>query len=131
MSKIKKVITSLLLVIAGAGGLAAYEFQRNGTPVIRKDTTTPLYTIGEVEGYGRALSAGHHVVKFGPMFFGLYPGGLAFRSPEEAASYLKNNGWDTRKWSIYLTSGDYKLDATDGFTNKSLIVEEHVSSQSP
>lgn len=119
-------ITKFTLVIAAAlisvAGLGAIELQRKATPVVRETIIAPIYTIGEVKGYGEALAAGKRVVKFGPMFWGLYPGGLAFETADVAHAYLSDQGLDHNKWSVFSLSGDYNIDATEGFTNKSLLV---------
>jgi len=56
------------------------------------------------------------------MFLGLYTGGLAFSKPEEAKTYMRENDWDRSKWDVYLLSGDYDMDVTNGHINKSLLV---------
>ena len=66
-----------LVFLAVAGGVF-FEFQRNSKPTVRADTNNPVYTLGELQSYDPTLSDGQTVVKFGPMFLGIYPGGLVF-----------------------------------------------------
>lgn len=125
-SKISLAALASLTLIAGLG---AYEFQRNAAPIVRDVVSAPIYTIGEVEGYNGALASGKNVVKFGPMFFGLYPGGLAFKNAENARSYIKDKRLDEKVWSVYSLSGDYDLDALDGYINKSLLVQKEKTAE--
>ena len=120
----KKIIItlSILLIIAM---IAFIEFGRKSTPIERHNISTPIYTIGD-KTYDLALNDKKTVVKFGPMFMGLYSGGLAFSSPEEAKKYMFENNWDKNKWDIYLLSGDYDIDVTNGHINKSLMVVSKV-----
>lgn len=111
-----------MVVLVALGGFGAYEIQRKATPLVRNAVTLPIYTIGETKGYGQALSSGKHVVKFGPMFWGIYPGGLAFKNADATHAYMVKKGLDRNNWSVFVLSGDYALDATKGFTNKSLLV---------
>jgi hypothetical protein len=122
MSK-KQILIPFAASIILIAGVGFFEFQRNATPTIRSDIKTPLYTVGEIAGYDQALSDGRTVVKFGPMFAGLYPGGLGFSSVEAAFSYLSREGWDPDLWAVYELSGDYDLDVSDGYVNKTLIVK--------
>ncbi|WP_350333740.1 hypothetical protein [Coralliovum pocilloporae] len=115
-------------VVAVSGWFIFNEIKQNVKAVEREDITTPIYTIGEAEDYSAALAEGKRVVKFGPMFWGLYSGGLAFRTIDAARAYMDNNDWDQKTWSVYQLSGDYALDVTDGFTNKTLLVVEETSS---
>ncbi|WP_120631478.1 hypothetical protein [Ruegeria sp. EL01] len=117
--RILAIATLLLLAVAGG---VYFEFQRNATPTVRTDVSTPVYSLGELQSYDSALSDGRVVVKFGPMFLGLYPGGQAFTTVEAAASYMSQNDWDPAAWGIYELSGDFLLDVSGGYTNKSLIV---------
>ena len=105
--------------------IAFIEFGRKSTPIERHNISTPIYTIGD-KTYDLALNDKKTVVKFGPMFMGLYSGGLAFSSPEEAKKYMFENNWDKNKWDIYLLSGDYDIDVTNGHINKSLMVVSKV-----
>jgi hypothetical protein len=66
------------------------------------------------------------VVKYGPMFFGLYHGGRAFAMISEAVEYLESENKDHSKWGVYLLAGDYLIDVDrtkkPHYTNKTLLV---------
>jgi hypothetical protein len=62
------------------------------------------------------------VLKFGPMFLGLYPGGMAFATPEAAQAYLRDGDRDLQRWSVYRLSGDYALDTRAGYITASQLV---------
>lgn len=99
------------------------------TPIKREYVQEPIFTIGDLT-YAEALAQGKSVVKFGPAFWGMYPGGIAFNSAKEAEDYIKNNkellNTFSEGWGIYELSGDFALDTDkDGdrhYTNKSLFV---------
>jgi hypothetical protein len=117
----KKTLT-LLLTLALVVGVCAYEVARAAKPTLRQDPAHPLYTIGERTSYSAALADKTRVLKFGPMFWGLYPGGLAFETPQKARDYLRENDWDAARWSVYRLSGDYALDTAQGHITRSLLV---------
>jgi hypothetical protein len=121
----KRVVISGLVILCLAG-FVAYELLRATNVTIRENPTNPLYTIGERQAYSPALANGTSVLKFGPMFFGLYPGGLAFASPQDARDYLRVNGWEPDRWSVYRLSGDFLEDSSDGYLTTSLLVLEEV-----
>ena len=82
------------------------------TPVVREDIRTPIYTLGD-GSYQQALAQQKQVLKFGPMFWGQYPGGLAFTDAEQALHYLKQNPQefsDSSEWGVYQLSGDLERD---------------------
>ena len=93
---------------------------------MRTNIKKPIYTVGELSTYTPALKSRKKVVKFGPLFFGLYNGGLAFPTPKQARSYLTKNDWDLSLWSVYELSGDYTIDVTNGFINKSLLIIKEI-----
>lgn len=81
--------------------------------VNRTTSSNPIYTIGD-KNYEKALKKGKKVLKFGEMFWGLYPGGIAFSSKEEAKEFALQNKEFLDKfsndWKIYKLSGDFLLD---------------------
>lgn len=99
------------------------------SPTIRGEITMPIYTLGD-GNYGKALAEEKKIVKFGPMFWGLYPGGLAFASVEDAKAYLAANAAEfnslSKDWQVYRLSGDFLLDTRKegdlSYLNKSLLV---------
>ncbi|MBO9472077.1 hypothetical protein J7413_00855 [Shimia sp. R10_1] len=116
----------MLLLAAALTGLYLFEIKPTMEPVVRVSPTAPVFTIGERSSYTPALEAGKTVVKFGPLVFGLYPGGLAFASQQHAQNHMRANGWDLKKWAVYELSGDYAQDTKDGFlTNSLLVVKAH------
>jgi hypothetical protein len=101
----------LLAAVAAAGAWS--EYRRASQPVVRTATSDPIYTIAD-RGIGEALAAGHPAVKLGPMFYGLYPGGFAFRTPEEARAYLEQRKLDPMRWRVYQLAGDFATDVRAG-----------------
>ena len=121
MKKIFKKILFLVVGIVLLSSLSFIEFTRKAKPTIRENITDSIFTIGD-KTYTKALNNGLRVVKFGPMFFCIYPGGKAFRSKSEAHEFMHKNNWDSSKWDVFKLSGDYKLDVTGNNINKSLLV---------
>lgn len=82
-------------------------------PIQSAPGSQPVYTVGDLH-YLQALNNDKNVVKFGRMFWGLYPGGLAFSSPEEALLFVQNNqaflDQFSSGWAVYELSGDYDQD---------------------
>jgi len=103
------------------------------TPIQRTEIAHPIYTIGDIQ-YQKALESGKNVVKFGCMFWSIYPGGLAFRTIDEAIEFSQNNKKFLKKfstgWAVYKLSGDFTLDTylvdTQRYINKSLLVTKLV-----
>lgn len=102
-------------------------------PTLRTKIDKPVFTIGDI-GYHQALEQGRNVVKFGQMFWGIYPGGLAFESSEEAINFTRShqeilNDFSSG-WSIYELSGDLAQDTyqkgNQRYLNKSLLVVKAV-----
>ena len=98
-------------------------------PIQRTDISQPVFTIGDAN-YLQALNEGKHIVKFGRMFWGLYPGGLAFTTHDEALDFTRTNqnlleNFSTG-WAIYELSGDLSQDTylhgNQRYLNKSLLV---------
>lgn len=117
MKQILKKIIIIVLILAVAAFL---EFNDKTTPTIRKDIKKPIYTIGDAD-YAKALAEKRGIVKFGPLFGGLYPGGKAFSTIESANRFLKEKNWSS-EFAVYRLSGDYSFDVTSGYINKSLLV---------
>ena len=99
------------------------------TPIKREHVQEPVFTIGDLT-YAEALAKGKNVIKFGPAFWGMYPGGIAFTNAKEAEDYIKSNtellNTFSEGWGIYELSGDFALDTDKSgdrhYTNKSLFV---------
>jgi hypothetical protein len=113
--------------IAGIGALAlgiwaVRSFIAATEVFVRDAPDVPIYTLGARSSYSLALQNGTKVLKFGPIFGGVYPGGLAFASAQEARAHLEDNGWDPVRWSVYQLSGDYCLDSRDGHILRFLLV---------
>lgn len=89
------------------GGL--FSLSKYAKPLQRQDIEKPLYTVGD-ENYSKALDAGKNVVKFGRTIGGIYPGGLAFQTPEAAHQHLQSIGKE-EVWGVYVLSGDYDRDS--------------------
>jgi hypothetical protein len=117
MNYFKKII--LITAILTVYGII--EFNMKLTPVIRFNIENHIYTIGD-KSYSVSLKEQKNIIKFGSMFFGLYPGGLAFSSVKEAEEYMQKHKLSADKWGIYFLSGDYKLDTKNGFIINSMIV---------
>jgi hypothetical protein len=112
----KIILITAILIVYGI-----IEFKSKLTPVVRFNIENHIYTIGD-KSYSSSLKDQKNIIKFGSMFFGLYPGGLAFSSVKEAKEYMRKHELSVDKWSIYLLSGDYKLDTQNGFIINSMIV---------
>jgi hypothetical protein len=125
--KLWKKIAIVSLFLALIATLCGVEIMRKAQPTLRENPAKPLYTIGERDTYSPALAEGKKVVKFGPMFFGLYPGGLAFAAPHEARAYLEDHNWDPQRWSVYRLSGDFERDSANGHVSRALLVLEEIN----
>jgi hypothetical protein len=121
----KKIIYGLAAIILILAVLSVIEVRRHSSPWVRGGVAIPVFTIGD-ESFARDLAKGKKVVKYGPMFSGLYPGGLAFAMVEDAANYLRSENKDLSKWGVYLLAGDYLLDVDrtgpEHHINKTLLV---------
>jgi len=103
------------------------------SPMQRAEINQPIFTIGDAN-YQQALNEGKNIVKFGKMFWGLYPGGLAFSTPDKAQSFIYANKDELDKfssgWAIYELSGDFVLDTEKvgelRHLNKSLMIVRSV-----
>jgi hypothetical protein len=91
------------------GGVVYSEYQRVAQPSVRDTVANPIYTIGNRD-FSVGLAAGRRMVKYGPMFLGLYPGGFAFRAPDDARQYLDDRKLDRDRWRIYELAGDFDAD---------------------
>jgi hypothetical protein len=107
--KMKKIIYGLAAIIIILAVLSVMEVRRHSSPWIRGGVAIPIFTIGD-ESFARDLAKGKKVVKYGPMFFGLYHGGRAFAMISEAVEYLESENKDLSKWGVYLLAGDYLID---------------------
>ncbi len=106
-------LPALAVLIAAAGAGAWMEYRRVAQPVLRTSVGNPIYTIAD-RSLGETLAAGRPAVKLGPMFYGLYPGGFAFRTPEEARAYLEQRKLDPMRWRVYELAGDFATDVRAG-----------------
>ncbi len=108
---------------------ATLEFRRAANATVRGNIAEPVYTVSH-KRCSKALSSGKHVIKLGPMFWGLYRASVAFKTPEDARDYMQEQGLNDREWGVYRLSGDYKLDVDQEgdvhFINKPLMVIEVV-----
>lgn len=118
------ILISLLLVAA------AMEFHTAANATVRNGIKEPVYTIAHTN-CSDALSSGKHVIKLGPMFWGLFPAGVAFETVEDAWEYMTEREMNTEKWGVYRLSGDYGLDVNQQAEvhriNKSLMVVEEAA----
>ncbi len=105
----KKIIYGLAVIVLVLAVLCGLEVHRHSRPWVRGGVAIPVFTIGD-ESFARDLAKGKKVIKYGPMFFGLYPGGRAFAMVEDAANYLRSENKDLSQWGVYLLAGDYLLD---------------------
>ncbi len=103
----KHAALGVMLGMLGVGVMA--EYQRAAQPVLREPGPNPIYTIGD-RALGAGLAGGKRPIKLGPMFRGLYPGGFAFRTPQEARAYLAEKRLDPAKWRVYELAGDFAVD---------------------
>ena len=115
-------ILIVLLIVIGM-----MEFLKSAQATIRITIDEPIYTIAGSD-YSVAMSKGKHVIKLGPMLWGLYPGAVAFKTPEDAATYMKKKGINEEELAVYRLSGNYKLDVNQEGEphriNKSLMMIE-------
>jgi hypothetical protein len=119
-----------MVAIVGGCCIGGYHwFQHYQTPTIRDEIAAPLYTVSGPE-YAQVLDTGRAPVAFGPLpGSAFYAGGLAFRQPQEAWTWIQEAGKEG--WRVYLLSGDYDLDThyVRGLphTNKTLLVTAEVT----
>jgi hypothetical protein len=108
------------------------EFRRTAEATVRNTIAEPIYTIAHKD-YSVAVSEGKHVVKLGPMFWGLYPGAIAFKTPEDAAAYMTKKEMNGKELAVYRLSGNYELDVSrEGEPhriNKSLMMVEKLNNE--
>lgn len=95
------------------------------TPIVRDAINKPIYAVGEAIDPAGDIQD-RKIVKFGPAFWGQYPGGRAFQTVANAVQYLVDNNKVIKGWAVYQLSGDFGIDTylVNGasYTNKSLIV---------
>jgi hypothetical protein len=128
MKKVIKIVFVIVVSLTIVGWLGLKDVF---TPLQRDNIDKPIYTIGDLN-YEKAISAGKKVVKFGPAFWGIYPGGLAFEDVSKAEAFFKAQKQKfsavSSDWGIYKLSVDFKLDTVKNgelfYLNKSLFVSE-------
>ena len=124
MRKYKILVPILMALLLTLG---AEEFRKKADATIRSGIEEPIYTIANND-YSVAISKRKHVVKFGPMFWGLYPGAIAFKTPEDASAYMKKKEMNEEELAVYRLSGNYESDVNQEGEphriNKSLIMIE-------
>jgi hypothetical protein len=115
------ILTALLLTCG------AMELRRTADATIRGDVEKPIYTIAP-KHYSVPVTNGKRVIKLGPMFWGLYPGAVAFKEIEDALAYMKEKDMNAKELGVYRLSGDYESDVNQEGTlhriNKSLLLIE-------
>lgn len=130
-----KFIKYLILVLIILSLIVYLGIKDNLNPLNRKVISHKIYTIGD-KNYKKALEEGKSIVKFGELFWGLYPGGLAFKNEEKAKQYILKNKSLLDKfssgWAIFELSGDYLLDTKEikgqKYLNKPLFIKRVVYS---
>jgi hypothetical protein len=130
MKKISILIICALIII----GVTIFVGIKDAfKPLERSSITQAIYTIGDLN-YEKSINANKKIVKLGPVFWGIYPGGLAFKNIYSAENCIKNNTELLNKfskgWAIYQLSGDFEQDTysknNNYYINKSLFVVELV-----
>ncbi|MCV6608963.1 MAG: hypothetical protein OIF32_12190 [Campylobacterales bacterium] len=124
-----KVIKYVVLITISLGVFIWFGVKESLQPFQRENINQPIYTIGDIN-YQKALIRGKNIVKLGPLFFGIYPGGLAFKSKEEARNFVLGNeellNQFSSGWAIYQLSGDFYKDSVSNngqrYINKSLSI---------
>ncbi|UCD86878.1 MAG: hypothetical protein JSV01_03645 [Desulfobacterales bacterium] len=115
------ILTALLMTCG------AMELRRTADATIRSDIDEPIYTIAP-KHYSVEVTNGKRVIKLGPMFWGLYPGAVAFKKQEDALAYMKEKDMNTEELVVYRLSGDYESDVNQEGKlhriNKSLLLIE-------
>ncbi|WP_252177155.1 hypothetical protein [Endozoicomonas sp. 4G] len=110
MMKLAKYLILLVIILAVS---VWFGVKDSFAPLVRNAITHPIFTIGDAS-YQNSLSEGKSIIKFGPLFWGLYPGGLAFKSTREAIAFMQNNQNMLDKfssgWAVYQLSGDFQRD---------------------
>lgn len=115
-------------VLIGGFALVAWLGVRDTlTPLERDVINKPLYAVGNAIAPADTLTIqDKKIVKFGPAFWGQYPGGRAFQTISDAEQYLVENNKVIDGWAVYQLSGDFIMDTylVDGapHLNKSLTV---------
>ena len=127
-----KIFAIGIAVLLTIGTVVRTIFISYATPLIRTSTDNPIYTVGD-SSYAVALSHGKGIVKFGRLPLGIYQGGLAFESPEAAATYLGQSGHSSDGWGVYELSGDLEkdtyVDNDQRFLNVSLSVVRAITDE--
>lgn len=121
LSRLKALSIPLLLLL-GLGMAVAIDYQKASIPMVRTKPQSPLYVL-DAPGKRDAVLAGEQLLVMGPWCYGLFTGAQAFSSVSEATEFIALKGLSQQKWQIYQTSGDYRLDVTDGVLNKTLLLQ--------
>jgi len=128
MTRKRLVVASAALLLLALAG-AWVELHRAARVTVSVSPQQAVYTVGS-QDEAAGLRAGVRVTRYGPLFWGLYPGAVAFRTPGEALKYLQRRGLSLTKWQVFQLSGEYDLDVQDASDpnriNKSLAVVEQV-----
>jgi hypothetical protein len=114
---VRRFLTSrrATIALAGAAILVAGGFvvlQVHAKPFVRNGVESPIYTVGDSH-YADALNDERRVSKLGPIPLGLYRGGRAFGTTEEARQYIREAGHEEDGWGVYELSGDFDLDTRE------------------
>jgi hypothetical protein len=129
----RKNKTLLLILMASLLFFAAIELHRTADATVRSRVEEPIYAIADKD-YSVALSKGKYVIKLGPMFWGLYPGAVAFKTPEDASAYMKKKEMNEEELAVYRLSGNYESDVNQEgelhHINKSLMLIEKLKGES-
>jgi hypothetical protein len=125
----KALLIALAALVVTLGLLTSIELRRAAKITVTVSPQQAVYTVGRQQE-ATELRAGARVIRYGPLFWGLYPGAVAFRTPSEALKYLQGRGESLAQWQVFQLSGEYDLDVEDGREpnriNKSLVVTELV-----
>ena len=111
-----------LALLLTLGMAALIDYQKASVPMVRNQPRHSIYVL-ESPRHQEALKAGQSVLVLGPWCYGLFTGAQAFSSVSEATEFIALKGLSQQKWQIYQTSGDYRLDVTDGVLNKTLLLQ--------
>ena len=125
----KRIRLMLLGATLLAIAMVSYELRNASRITVSVSPQQPVYTVGRASD-AKKIASGEQVIRYGPMFWGLYPGVPAFRTPGAARKFLEDNMMDRAEWRVYQLSGEYDLDVDEAQSpnriNKSLAVVEQV-----
>ena len=109
----------LISIIAVCAAAAFIDYQKHSVPMVRNDPASPVFSWA-TEGEATSVKQGKDILRMGPWLYGLRTGTTVFTSKLEADDYLKQQGEHPEKWHLFILSGDYSLDVTNGVLNKTL-----------